>query len=60
MFKAVEMRNRVTEHSLCGLRPADIDFVWIVEEQRRATPEEIRKLCKKKSTGRWQGLVVVS
>jgi hypothetical protein len=27
-------------------RPEDIDWAWIVEEQRRASPAEIRKLCK--------------
>jgi hypothetical protein len=46
-FKSGVLRNRVTEHDLCGLRAADIAFVWVVEEKRNATPEEIRKLCKK-------------
>lgn len=45
-FKSGTMQNRVTEHALCGIQPEDIDFVWVVEEQRKATPEEIRKLCK--------------
>ena len=49
MFKAGGMRNRVKEHSLCGLHPPDIEWVWIVEEKRNATPEEIRKLCKSSS-----------
>jgi hypothetical protein len=46
-LKSGVLQNRVTEHALCGLRPADIAFVWVVEEKRNATPEEIRKLCKK-------------
>ena len=46
-FKAGELRSRVTERDLCGLRPEDIDFVWVVEERKKATAEEIRKLCKR-------------
>ena len=40
------LEGQVTDSALCGLRPADIDWLWIVEESRRATPDEIRKLCK--------------
>ena len=40
------LENRVTEHQICGLRPVDIDWVWILELRRRATPDEIQKLCK--------------
>ena len=29
-----------------GLRPADIEWVWVVEEERRATPDEIQRFCK--------------
>ena len=32
-----------------GLRPEDIEWVWIVEERRRAEPEEIRRLCEFRS-----------
>jgi hypothetical protein len=38
--------NRVTMRGFEGLQSQQIDWVWIVEDQRRATPEEIRKLCK--------------
>ncbi len=31
--------TRVTERAICGLRPANIDWIWIVELRRRATPE---------------------
>ena len=44
--RAGALVNRVTVRSFEGLRSGDIDWVWIVEEQRRATPPEIRKLCK--------------
>ncbi len=40
------LENRVTARGFEGLRPADIEWVLIVEEKRRATPDEIRKLCK--------------
>jgi hypothetical protein len=45
-FKTGLLANRVTERAMCDIRPADIDWLWIVEQKRRATPEEICKLCK--------------
>jgi hypothetical protein len=45
-FKSGGMRMRVTERSLRGLRAEEIDWLWFVEQKRRATPEEIQKLCK--------------
>jgi hypothetical protein len=45
-FKGGVLRNRVTVRGFEGLPPANIEWVWIVEEKRRATPDEIRKLCK--------------
>ena len=45
-FKSGSFENRVTERAICGLRPVDIDWIWIVEPRRRATSDEIRKLCK--------------
>ena len=47
LFKSTGLVNRLTERDLCGLRPQDISFVWIVEEKRNATPDEIRELCKR-------------
>jgi hypothetical protein len=39
--------NRVvTVRGFEGLKSGDIEWVWIVEEQRRASMEEIKKLCK--------------
>ena len=40
------LEGRVTEPAICGLRPVDIDWIWIVELRRRATQEEILNLCK--------------
>ena len=51
-FVGGHVLNRVTQRDLAGFRHQDIDFVWIVEEKRRATPEEIRSLCKAKRTSR--------
>lgn len=45
-FKSGNLENRVTERAISGLRPMDIDWIWIVELRRRATPYEIRKLCR--------------
>jgi hypothetical protein len=45
-YKSGGLVGRVTPHAFEGLRSEDIDWVWIVEEKRRATPAEIRKLCK--------------
>ena len=45
-LKCGNLENRVTERAICGLRPADIDWIWIVEFRRRASPDEIRELCK--------------
>lgn len=44
-FKSGSIEKRVTERAICGLRPRDIDWIWIIENRRRATPEEIRTLC---------------
>jgi hypothetical protein len=36
----------VTARGFEGIRPEETGRVWIVEERRRATPDEIKKLCK--------------
>lgn len=46
-YKTGALLNRVTARELCGIRPQDIEWIWIVEEKRNATPEEIRELCKR-------------
>jgi hypothetical protein len=45
-FKDGSLANTVTQRAICGLRPVDIAWVWIVEARRRAASDEIRKLCK--------------
>ena len=46
MFKSGGVRKRVTGRSLRGLRAPEVDWLWVVEQKRRATPEELLKLCK--------------
>lgn len=48
-YKTGALLNRVTARDLHGIRPADVESIWIVEEKRNATPEEIRELCKRSS-----------
>jgi hypothetical protein len=45
-FKNGSLEDRVTEREIRGLRPVDIDWVWIVERRRRATAEEVSRLCE--------------
>jgi 5-methylcytosine-specific restriction endonuclease McrA len=44
-FKGGALLSRVAVRSFERWRHQDIDWVWIIEERRRATPEEIRNLC---------------
>ena len=44
-FKDGGLYNGVTIRAFEGLRPEDIEWVWIVEEGQRATLEAIRQLC---------------
>ena len=44
--------NRVLARDLQEYRYSDIEWVWIVEAGRRATPDEIRQLCN----GKWKGI----
>lgn len=48
-LKGGGLLNRVTDRGFEGFSPKDIDWVWIVEENRNATAEEIKKLCQKGS-----------
>ena len=43
--------NRILARDLKEFRYSDIEWVWIVEAGRRATPDEIRQLCN----GKWKG-----
>jgi hypothetical protein len=46
-YKSGALLNGITARDVCGIRPQDIEWIWIVEERRSATTEEIRKLCKR-------------
>ena len=48
-YKTGALLNRITAHDVCGIRHQDIEWIWIVEEKRNATPEEIRELCRRAS-----------
>ena len=50
-YKTGAVLNRITAHDISGMRPQDIEWIWIVEEKRNATPEEIRELCKRAPKG---------
>jgi hypothetical protein len=39
------LHSRATAHSFKVLTPESIEWVWIIEEHRRATPEEVANLC---------------
>jgi hypothetical protein len=43
-YKSGGLDNHVRANYLQGCRVKDIDFIWIVEEGRKATPEEIKQL----------------
>jgi hypothetical protein len=46
-YKNGGLLNRITARDISGIRPQDIEWIWIVEEKRNATLEEIRALCKR-------------
>jgi len=56
-YKSGALLNRITARDVCGIRPQDIEWIWIVEEKRNATQKEIRELCKpKRQTNQsWDG-----
>jgi hypothetical protein len=45
-FKSGGMLNRLVADEVCGLKPLEIDWVYMVEAKRMATTEEVKKLCK--------------
>jgi hypothetical protein len=45
-FRGGTLQGRMTVRALQTLRPEQIDWVWMVVETCRATPEEIHTLCK--------------
>jgi hypothetical protein len=45
-FKSGGLLNRIVADEVCGLTPNEIEWIYLVEAKRQATPDEIRKLCK--------------
>lgn len=45
-FKSGGLLNRLTAREVYGLSPREIEWIYLVEEKRNATPQEIRELCK--------------
>jgi hypothetical protein len=46
-FKDGSFTNGVSERDLSGLHAVEIDSLYIVEENRNVTSEEIKWLCKR-------------
>jgi hypothetical protein len=46
-FKSGGLLTRLVADEVCGLRPAEIEWVYLVEQRRNATPEEIKALCRR-------------
>ena len=40
------MKKWVLASEISLLQPTEIDWLWVVEQNRYATPDEIRNLCK--------------
>jgi hypothetical protein len=51
-FKNGTLDTRVVAAYIEGRKPAEIDWIWILEARRKATPEEVKKLC----AGTWKGI----
>jgi|GEM_PF-6803074 len=47
-YKSGALLNRITVQDLRGIRPSDVAWLWVVKQNRFATPEEIQALCKPK------------
>jgi hypothetical protein len=46
-FKSGGLLTRLTAREIVGLTTYEIEFIYLVEKKRNATPEEIRELCKR-------------
>jgi hypothetical protein len=46
-FKSGGLLNGLLAREVYGLKPAEIEWVCLVEQKRNATPEEIKWLCKR-------------
>jgi hypothetical protein len=46
-FKSGGLLTRLVASEVCGLKPREIELIYLVEAGRVATPDEVRDLCKK-------------
>lgn len=51
MYKDSGMAQRILAQEIAGSRPADIEWILMVETGRKVTDREIRQLC----AGKWRG-----
>jgi hypothetical protein len=49
-FKSGGLLNRLVAIEVCGLKPREIEWIYLVEAKRQATPDEIRQLCRGKGS----------
>jgi hypothetical protein len=52
LFRASALGNRLQARDLKGWLSSEIEWIWIVEQRRRAAPHEIRQLCG----GKWKAV----
>jgi hypothetical protein len=45
-FKSGGLLTRLVASEICGLKPREIEWIYLVEKKRNATPDEIKKLCR--------------
>jgi hypothetical protein len=45
-FKSGGLLNRLAAIEVYGLKPREIEWIYLVEEKRQATPEEVKNLCR--------------
>ena len=46
-FNSGGLLTRLTRREVYGLKPREIEWIYLVESKRNATQEEIRELCKR-------------
>jgi hypothetical protein len=49
-FRSGGLLNRLTAGEVSGLKPAEIEWLYLVEQERNATEAEIKWLCKNKKS----------
>jgi hypothetical protein len=46
-YKAGAVLNRITARDICSTRLQDIEWIWILEQKRYATQNEVKELCRR-------------